>query len=105
VKKSTAAATAIARYVESERPGFWSGKTESASVQVINTKTTSQLQWIPIRIPAIRPISKPSLTAVHISVCRAAASRRIGAKTSASIRSAGRKTIVREYRPSPSMSP
>jgi hypothetical protein len=29
---------------------------------VISTKTTSQLQWIEIRIPEIRPSSKPSLT-------------------------------------------
>jgi hypothetical protein len=32
---------------------------------VISTKTTSQLQWIPIRIPAIRPSSKPSLMALR----------------------------------------
>ena len=61
MKKSAAATTAMARYDESERPGFWFGKTESASVQVMSTKTTSQLQWIPIRIPAIRPTAKPSL--------------------------------------------
>ena len=58
MKKSTAAATAIARYAESERPGFSPGKTESESVQVSSTKTTSQLQWIAIRIPATRPTSE-----------------------------------------------
>ena len=51
MKKSTAAATAIVTKVESERPGFWSGNTEAASVHVINAKTTSQLQWIAMRNP------------------------------------------------------
>ena len=36
-------------------PGFVSGKTPLASVQVISAKTTSQLQLIPIRMPAMRP--------------------------------------------------
>jgi alkyl hydroperoxide reductase subunit AhpC len=39
---------------------------ESASVQVINAKTTSQLQWMAILIPAIRPTSMPSFTALSV---------------------------------------
>ena len=54
-KKSNDAAIAITRYVLLERPGFWLGNTFSESDHVISPKTTSQLQLMPIRMPAIRP--------------------------------------------------
>ena len=54
-KKRRAAATANARYWPPEKPGFWEGKTAAARDQTMSAKTTSQLQLIPIRIPAIRP--------------------------------------------------
>jgi hypothetical protein len=41
----------------------------------------------------------------HISVCRAAASRRIGATRSASMSPGEQKVIARRYRPSPSRAP
>ncbi len=50
--------------VPSPRSGFVRGKTPVESVHTKSAKTTSQLQWTLIRMPAIRPIAKldPILT-------------------------------------------
>src|SRR5918992_1902418 len=61
-KKNSAETIAIAKYVPSESPSFWSGKTADASDQAMSAKTTSRLQWAPIRIPAIRPSSTLEVT-------------------------------------------
>jgi hypothetical protein len=54
-KKRRAAATAIATYSPSEKPGFCDGKTAAASDQTMSANTISQLQLALIRMPAIRP--------------------------------------------------
>lgn len=58
MKKSTAATNAIARCVPSPRSGFVEGKTPVESVHTKSANTTSQLQWMPTRIPAILPSSR-----------------------------------------------
>ena len=70
-KKRTAATNAIAMCVPSPRSGFVRGKTPVESVHTKSAKTTSQLQWMLIRMPAIRPIAKlePILTSLSHEDC------------------------------------
>jgi hypothetical protein len=42
-------------YSPSEKPGFWDGNTATASDQTMSANTISQLQFTPIRMPAIWP--------------------------------------------------
>src|SRR5262245_18746866 len=54
-KKRNAATIAIAMCVPFDRSGLVEGKIPAASVQTISAKTTSQLQFTPNSMPAIRP--------------------------------------------------
>src|SRR5258708_36227909 len=57
-KRSSALTKAIIQYEPGDQPGKYEGKKFVANDQVRRTRTISQLQWIAMSIPRIRPIRR-----------------------------------------------